>query len=177
MSEIVWQTPIGRLRTIIGKQGVRRLEFAPPSKTYPVADGPVRIARRNDESIPESERRLVNRHVERLGDFLKAYFEGGNTATPPLLDLADVSEFDQIVLGACAKIGFGRTKSYGELARAVGRPNAARAIGGAMARNPIPLLVPCHRVVATGSGRLGGFSGGLPLKQWLLAHEAQIRTK
>lgn len=177
MSEVAWETPIGRLRTVIGKQGVRRLHFAPPAKTYPLADGPVRIVERRDDSIPEPELRQIEKQIERTGRFLADYFAGKRPAALPRLDFAGVSEFDQKVLHACAKIGFGRTMTYGELARAVGRPNSARAIGGAMARNPIPLLVPCHRVVSGGAGRLGGFSGGLPLKQWLLAYEGQLHAK
>jgi methylated-DNA-[protein]-cysteine S-methyltransferase len=71
-------------------------------------------------------------------------------------------------------VPLGETVSYGELAEMAGRPGAARAVGGAMARNPVPLFVPCHRVLAAG-GRLGGFGGArnaLDIKRWLLAHEA-----
>ncbi|NQU05275.1 MAG: methylated-DNA--[protein]-cysteine S-methyltransferase [Calditrichaeota bacterium] len=68
------------------------------------------------------------------------------------------------------EVPFGETISYGELAKRAGSPRAARAVGAAMARNPIPILVPCHRVI-TSSGKLGGFGGGLDMKRWLLRHE------
>jgi len=68
------------------------------------------------------------------------------------------------------KIARGRTKSYGEIARAVGNPKAVRAVGGACGANPIPVLVPCHRVLAA-NNKLGGFSGGLNWKRELLAGE------
>ncbi len=73
------------------------------------------------------------------------------------------------------RIPAGQTRSYGEVARAVGRPGAARAVGAACGANPVPLFVPCHRVLAAGGG-LGGFGGGLPLKRALLLREGAART-
>lgn len=177
MAEIVWETPIGPLRTVIGKRGVQRLDFAPPAENYPPAGRPVRMAGRRDNAADEAELRRVDAQIERTGRFLADYFAGNRPIARPRLDLDGTSEFDQIVLRECAKIGFGRTVTYGALARAIGRPKAARAVGGAMARNRLPLLIPCHRVVAGAAGRLGGFGGGLPLKRWLLAHEQRNRGK
>jgi methylated-DNA-[protein]-cysteine S-methyltransferase len=84
--------------------------------------------------------------------------------------LAEARSFRRRVLGELAKVRFGHTLSYGELARRAGSPGAARAVGGVMAENPIPLVVPCHRVLAAG-GKIGGFTGGLGLKRALLALE------
>jgi methylated-DNA-[protein]-cysteine S-methyltransferase len=78
--------------------------------------------------------------------------------------------FTQRVLGALCRIPYGETRTYGAIARAVGRPGAARAVGQACGRNPLPLLIPCHRVVAEDGG-LGGFGGGPRLKQRLLEIE------
>jgi|SRR4051812_45326365 len=78
--------------------------------------------------------------------------------------------FYREVWAALLEIPFGQRRSYGELARLLGRPSAARAVGTAVARNPLSLFVPCHRVVG-GEGQLTGFAGGLPAKQWLLQHE------
>lgn len=83
---------------------------------------------------------------------------------------ATTTAFARAVLQATADIPYGATRTYGELARAVDRPGAARAVGQVMGRNPLPLVIPCHRVVASG-GRLGGFTGGLDLKRALLDHE------
>ena len=91
------------------------------------------------------------------------------TAFPPL-DLGVGSAFQQRVWLALRGIPIGETKTYGEIAREVGEPEATRAVGSACGANPIPLLVPCHRVVASG-GNLGGFSGGLEWKRRLLAIE------
>jgi methylated-DNA-[protein]-cysteine S-methyltransferase len=80
--------------------------------------------------------------------------------------------FQQLVWRQLGRIPFGETRSYGELAHALGRPSASRAVGAANGRNPISILVPCHRVIA-GSGALTGYAGGLEAKEWLLAHEAR----
>lgn len=88
------------------------------------------------------------------------------------LDMAAVREFDRRVYEVARTIAPGETLSYGEVARRVGEPNAARDVGQALGRNPFPIIVPCHRVVATG-GKLGGFSarGGTATKRRLLAIE------
>jgi methylated-DNA-[protein]-cysteine S-methyltransferase len=100
---------------------------------------------------------------------LASYFRGEEPALPPL-DLHG-SDFDRAVWRALLDIPFGETRTYGDLAAAIGAPGAARAVGAANGRNPVCILVPCHRVVSAG-GRLGGYSGGLDAKRWLLAHEA-----
>lgn len=79
-------------------------------------------------------------------------------------------------LEVLATIPYGATLTYGDLANRIGRPQAARAVGSAMARNPLPLVLPCHRVVAAG-GKLGGFGPGVHLKEALLAHEARHATR
>ena len=80
--------------------------------------------------------------------------------------------FQRQVWNSLRKIARGRTKSYGEIARAVGKPKAVRSVGGACGANPIPVLIPCHRVVAANK-KLGGFSGGLNWKRELLAREGK----
>jgi methylated-DNA-[protein]-cysteine S-methyltransferase len=83
------------------------------------------------------------------------------------------TEFQQSVWSALREIPYAETTSYGELARLLGRPNASRAVGAANGANPIPIVIPCHRVI--GSNRsLTGFGGGLPVKRWLLDHEARV---
>lgn len=78
--------------------------------------------------------------------------------------------FQQLVWRALLAIPYGETRSYGDLARAIGRPAAARAVGAANARNPLAIVVPCHRVIGA-SGQLTGYAGGMPAKRWLLEHE------
>lgn len=93
---------------------------------------------------------------------LEAWAEGRRVRPPPLV-LGRMPPFLRRVLEECRRIPRGRTVSYGELARRCGRPRAARAVGQAMARNPLPILIPCHRVVAAIG--VGGFSPGLDLKR------------
>ncbi|MGF1470907.1 MAG: methylated-DNA--[protein]-cysteine S-methyltransferase [Rubrobacteraceae bacterium] len=85
---------------------------------------------------------------------------------------ASGTEWQKEVWAALTRIPFGETRSYAEIADTIGRPGAARAVGGANARNQLPLVVPCHRVISA-DGSLGGFNGGLHLKQRLLEHERQ----
>jgi O-6-methylguanine DNA methyltransferase len=88
----------------------------------------------------------------------------------PPLDLSSGTEFQRRVWSALRRIASGRTRSYAEVAAEIGNPRATRAVGGACGANPIPVLVPCHRVLAANHG-LGGFSGGLGWKRKLLARE------
>ena len=84
------------------------------------------------------------------------------------------TEFQQSVWKALCAIPYGETRSYGDIARAIGQPTAARGVGAANGSNPIALIVPCHRVIGS-DGSLTGYGGGLPLKRALLAHEAEHR--
>jgi O-6-methylguanine DNA methyltransferase len=100
---------------------------------------------------------------------LKQVLAGRSPKSFPPLDLAG-TKFQKSVWNALRKIPAGKTKSYGEIARAIGKTKAVRAVGGACGANPIPVLIPCHRVVAANK-KLGGFSGGLNRKRELLARE------
>lgn len=101
---------------------------------------------------------------------LASYFAGDLRAIDALEVDPQGTPFQRRVWAALRTIPAGTTWSYAELARAVGRPTATRAVGAANGRNPIALVVPCHRVIAS-DGTLGGYGGGLPMKRWLLRHE------
>ena len=104
---------------------------------------------------------------------VQAVLAGKPPGALPPLDLAAGTEFQRLVWTALQAIPAGRTASYGELAQKVGRPQAARAAGSACGANPIPVLIPCHRVLAAG-GALGGFTAGLAWKRKLLARERVV---
>lgn len=104
---------------------------------------------------------------------LDAWFDGRlQEFSLPLADAR--TDFERRVREAMLAIPYGQTASYGELAAAIGSPGAARAVGSACGRNPLPIIVPCHRVVGVG-GRLGGYSSGVELKRWLLDFERRNR--
>jgi methylated-DNA-[protein]-cysteine S-methyltransferase len=105
----------------------------------------------------------------RAASQIREYLEGQRREFDLRL-LPHGSEFELQAWVALRKIPFGETRSYAEQARMVGAPGAARAVGRANGRNPIPIVVPCHRVIGS-DGSLTGFAGGLALKRWLLAHE------
>jgi methylated-DNA-[protein]-cysteine S-methyltransferase len=105
---------------------------------------------------------------------LAEYLAGRRRRFDVPVDLTLATPFQREVLAALTGVGYGTTASYGQLARAVGRPAAARAVGSALNHNPVCIVVPCHRVVAA-TGALTGYAGGLPAKQHLLALEGGLR--
>lgn len=121
-------------------------------------------------------RRLGANSTEGFARRLRAYAEGrpDDFLDVPVV-LAGLTRFRQRVMHECRRIAYGDTITYGELAARAGSPKAARAVGGVMAKNPIPLVIPCHRVVGTGGG-LGGYSapGGIRTKKRLLRLEEAI---
>lgn len=118
-------------------------------------------------------------HLRAAIDAVRSFLDGDLAALERIaIDLDDRAGWDRLVLGAVRGIPPGATASYGEVARMIGKPGAARAVGGAVGRNPVGLVIPCHRVIA-GDGSIGGYGGGwwggrqagLELKRELLARE------
>ena len=104
---------------------------------------------------------------------VRDYLAGKRTTFDLEFDLSWVTPFRRDVLLACAAVPRGQVASYADLAARVGRPRAARAVGNTMRTNPIPIVIPCHRIVASGGG-IGGFGGGLAMKRQLLAIEGAV---
>lgn len=129
------------------------------------------LTRARAAAVRPSRQRPSCAVLDQAVDELEAYFDGSlREFTVPLHLEGQGSDFDVAVWEELAQVPFGSCLSYAELARRIGRPGAARAVGGAVGRNPIPILIPCHRVIGSG-GRLTGFSCGLDLKILLLEHE------
>jgi len=103
---------------------------------------------------------------------LRAYFSGEKVTFHDALDLSGATPFQRDVWRETALIPFGETRSYGWIAGRTGKPRAARAVGQVLGRNPLPIVIPCHRVVSADGGP-GGFTGGLPMKRLLLELEAK----
>jgi O-6-methylguanine DNA methyltransferase len=141
------------------EKGLAELDFP---KTGP--------ARRADRTPQRGVPTTIRRWHRATTAALKNILAGRSPGKLPPLDLSGGTEFQHKVWNALRKIAPGRTKSYGEIARAIGKPKAVRAVGGACGANPIPVLIPCHRVLAA-NGKIGGFSGGLHRKRELLARE------
>ncbi len=125
---------------------------------------------RSSASLPIKSLPKSSAGIGRRAAGLKSSLAGRKPKNLPPLDLSGGTEFQKRVWNALRKISTGRTKSYGEIAQAIGKPKAVRAVGGACGANPVPVFVPCHRVLAANK-KLGGFSGGLDWKRSLLARE------
>jgi len=151
-----FSTPFGRFSVAVDRDG------ALVATAFGERDSLLKRDRKNDVSRDPVATRAVKAQV-------LAYFEGeSRTFTLPLAPAG--TSFQQSVWAALQRIPFGETRSYGELAKDLGRPNASRAVGRANATNPICLVVPCHRVIGA-DGALTGFAFGNELKRRLLAHE------
>ncbi|HET9851206.1 MAG TPA: methylated-DNA--[protein]-cysteine S-methyltransferase [Candidatus Limnocylindrales bacterium] len=169
--------PWGPVRVAAGKRGVLAIE-----QLVSEEDFLARLAHRfgrdaYDRAAPAGPE--ASAHLQAALTALEAFFDGELLALADLpLDLADLSAWDRLVLGAVRELAPGSTASYGDVARMIGKPGAARAVGGAVGRNPIGLAIPCHRVIS-GDGSLGGYGAGwwggrqtgLDLKRELLARE------
>jgi methylated-DNA-[protein]-cysteine S-methyltransferase len=122
------------------------------------------------EPLPAARRTTA--HADHVIEQLAQYFAGERREFSLELDLHG-TPFQLAAWRALQAIPFGTTASYQQQAARIGRPNAMRAVGGANGKNPIPIVVPCHRVIGK-DGALVGFGGGLSCKQWLLGHEAAV---
>jgi methylated-DNA-[protein]-cysteine S-methyltransferase len=150
-------TPIGTFRILYAAEKVRFVDLLEPGHAQrEVPEGAARRKPPFPKGSPPSQ--------------LAEYFRGTRSAFDVDVDPTTASEFDRAVWRQLCRVPAGETVTYGELARRAGHQGAARAVGGAMHRNPIPIVIPCHRVVGD-TGDLTGFGLGLWRKRWLLDRE------
>ena len=155
-------TPVGELRVVASSRGVRAVLWPGDAELRPaIVDAAVAAPSGGD---PAAERVLADAVRQ-----LREYFAGDRRQFDLPLD-PEGTEFQQQAWQVLRTIPFGETISYGEQARRLGDVNKSRAVGAANGRNPISIIVPCHRVVGS-TGKLTGFAGGLDTKAWLLQHE------
>ena len=146
------ETPIGLLLVAANEVGICRVEFV------------------EQRDVPENPSSLTSTAIQQLDE----YFKGARTEFELPLDPAG-THFQKRVWHALLEIGYGQTNTYQFIANQIGNAKACRAVGAANGRNPIALVVPCHRIIGT-SGKLTGYAGGLNRKQWLLALESGVET-
>lgn len=150
------ESPIGSLLLVGDERALRGLYMQEHRHQRPLPAG----CARNDQAFCHVRQQLV------------AYFAGELREFDIALE-SEGSAFQRSVWRALEQIPFGVTESYGALARRIGNANASRAVGLANGKNPISIVVPCHRVIGA-NGSLTGYGGGLERKQWLLAHERRV---
>jgi methylated-DNA-[protein]-cysteine S-methyltransferase len=160
MAELDWgalDTKLGTVYVAVGPAGLRQVWL--PRKTRPAG-----------VTVPDIPAEPVAAVLAELA----GYFDGARTTYRTPIDWSVVSGFSADVLKSLyERVGWGQVTTYGELAAAVGAADAARAVGEVMATNPVPLVVPCHRVLAS-RGAIGGFGGGVEMKRALLALEGVL---
>lgn len=157
-------TPVGKVRVCVSPRGVIGIDL--PGSTPRAIE---RLLSEADRELPVTGPDARTREVKKQ---LAEYFQGKRKRFD--LPLAPHgAEFDRKVWARVAKIPYANLATYGDVARDIGHPTAFRAVGAANGRNPIPLVIPCHRVVGAGC-RLTGFGGGLPLKAKLLEREGLL---
>jgi methylated-DNA-[protein]-cysteine S-methyltransferase len=155
-------SPLGELLVAVTERGLCRIAYRPDDALEELTDDfGARILR-------------LPRRVDPIRRELDEYFEGDRRVFDLALDLTPVAGFSRQALVELAQVPYGELTTYGALAAKIGRPKAARAVGGAMNRNPIPIVLPCHRVVGA-SGSLVGYAGGLERKETLLRLEGALR--
>jgi len=160
----LFSSPLGRIGIAATPHGICRISLR---ATTPAAF----------ETVLRREYRCTairrDRHFKDLVAGMRLYFSGRPARLDAKIDLQEGTSFQKKVWRSLQHIPPGETRSYKNVARLIGHPNSFRAVGGACGRNPVAVLIPCHRVINT-DGRLGGFTGGLRIKRRLLAMEQTI---
>ena len=151
-NQLVVASPVGKLRLIASDKGLVAIDVR-------------NVKTSNDQVKNAAAQKILSATKKQL----EQYFAGKRTAFDIPLDL-EGTDFQQLAWRALCRIPFGKTISYGDQAKNIKKPKAFRAVGSANGKNPIPIIVPCHRVVAS-DGSLGGYSLGLKMKKQLLALE------
>jgi methylated-DNA-[protein]-cysteine S-methyltransferase len=159
----VFNTPSGLMGLSASKAGLKSIILPKSSRSSKQVEACL-LGSVSDNIIQSSE------HFIDLIKRFQAYFSGQRVEFPDKLDLFEATTFQRRVWRAAQEIPYGETRSYTWVAEKIGMPQAARAVGQALGRNPLPVIVPCHRVLASGGG-LGGFTGGLEMKKYLLKLE------
>ena len=167
------RTPVGVLRVTASERGVTAIERVSRASVASCA----KVSTRAKVSRAKVSRAQVSpraaRHADTAVRQLREYFAGTRRKFAVPLDL-DGTEFQQRAWAAMCGIRYGHTLSYAQQAKAIGKPKAVRAVGSANGANPVPIIVPCHRVIAS-DGSLGGYALGLTMKRYLLALETTAR--
>jgi methylated-DNA-[protein]-cysteine S-methyltransferase len=156
-------SPIGPLLVAATERGLCEIAFDPDPE-----EELERLARLHGVRVLRSPNAVADARRE-----LDEYFEGRRRHFDLAVDLEVLPAFQRQVLDELCRVPYGEVDTYGGLAARIGKPRAARAVGGALNRNPVPIVVPCHRIVGA-SGSLVGYAGGLARKERLLALEGAI---
>lgn len=166
----IFSTPPGWITAAWSKAGLQALTLPQASRREALAALAGELNKHLSD-LPEPT--SLEARAAALEEELLRYFAGEKISFSTIIDFSGYTPFQKRVLEMVRAIPFGEVRTYGEVARQAGIPKGARAVGGVMRANRTPLVIPCHRVLAAG-GELGGFSGGLDVKRYLLKLEAYL---
>ena len=160
--DVVSHSRVGELYVAVSERGLIALDFGLGERSF--VD---RVQHRTKATLVRSRERCADAMRQ-----VREYLDGKRTKFDLLLDMTTMTDFQRQVLSAALKIPRGQWLTYGEVAKAIGRPQASRAVGQALGHNPVPIVIPCHRVLGS-DGSLHGYSGGggIQTKAWLLRLE------
>jgi methylated-DNA-[protein]-cysteine S-methyltransferase len=157
------ESPVGELLVAATDRGVCCISFTPDETLHT-------LARTRGARLLRVPRRVDTARRE-----LDEYFAGTRTTFDVAVDIGVVPAFHRLVLDELARVPYGEVTTYGTLAKRIDHPHAARAVGGALNKNPVPIVLPCHRVIGA-SGSLVGYAGGIERKRTLLELEGALLT-
>lgn len=153
LEQTLYYSPLGLIKIIANASGIIQIDFV-------------------DKKMKTVSQKTENKHLKECIKQIDEYFQGKRKKFELKLNLQG-TDFQKIVWKELLKIPFGKTISYGEVAKRIKNPKAVRAVGQAIGKNPISIVVPCHRVIGS-DGNLTGYASGLHRKKWLLKHEGVI---
>jgi methylated-DNA-[protein]-cysteine S-methyltransferase len=192
IKKAIFVTPLGWVGVAASERGIRRVVL-PKKDRVEVEQEFAEFSSAGDEcenanhpqspffiggglEVPPLAKGSVERILAEALKLLKMYFSGARVSFDLPLDMRYYTCFQQAVWKTTAEISYGETQSYAWIAKRVKNPKAARAVGQAMGANPIPIIVPCHRVISS-AGKLGGFSAGVGMKKQLLELETKAKDR
>ncbi len=170
LNYLVFDTPLGWMGILGSPKGLRRLVLPQSSQEQALRLLCECDLKQRGQSLSEAEASYFGDLPDRMRDYLAGKVVG----FPDKLDLSWASPFQRSVWEITQSIPHGETRTYAWVAGKLGMPKAARAVGQALARNPVPIIIPCHRIICS-NGNLGGFGGGEDVKRLLLEIEAKAK--
>jgi len=169
----VIDSPLGKIGIVCDNRHLLKIKFVTSNRSRGIASALGKLGTRNDKGMTATTNKIIRKTVFQLNEYFKG--KRKRFSLPICIERLRGTDFQKKIWRCLTRIPYGRTRTYAEVARMAGHPNACRAAGGANGKNPLPIVIPCHRVVAKNG--IGGFSSGIPKKIKLLNLESRTPVK